>query len=451
MTIGHRIGWIVLGAVITGHLAALVAVLGPLGGAPENVITGAALLGFATGWLVLAIESEQWTGQPQRWALLPALVLGLLGSGFLLWPGVVSSAPMAWALPALMLGLAIWMTMQVRRSLQSRARQWLLYPLFGVIALAAMAALVEQGREQLERTREPVQGELVDVGGYRLHLECRGSGSPTVVLIPGAGETSAVWGWIAPAVARESQVCVYDRAGRGASDGAPALQDGVAIARDLHRAVVQRIGGAPVVLVGHSFGGLYARVFAAKYPAQVAGVVLLDATHPEMFTRLPNYPRFYYGYARVSALFPSLARFGIGRVAYHAAFDDLPAQSQAVERIWWSTAALARSQRDEWLAAPALMRQAGMLTSLGAKPLEVVTALKESQVGWLAMQQEMAGLSRNSTHRVLPAASHMSLVSHEQDAAVTTEAILDVVAAVRTGLQVRQDRVAKSALAFKSD
>ncbi len=101
-------------------------------------------------------------------------------------------------------------------------------------------------------------GRLVDVGGHRLHLSCTGSGSPTVVLEAGGGAMAANLGWITPAVAHDTTICVYDRAGRGWSEDADAPQDAVAISTDLHT-LLQRAGvPGPYVIAGHSFGGLYA-------------------------------------------------------------------------------------------------------------------------------------------------------------------------------------------------
>ncbi len=78
----------------------------------------------------------------------------------------------------------------------------------------------ETVRESLDARAYPMPGQLVDVGGYRLHLHCTGTGSPTVILEPGQGGVSSDLGWIAPAVARDTTVCVYDRPGRGWSDAA---------------------------------------------------------------------------------------------------------------------------------------------------------------------------------------------------------------------------------------
>ena len=428
-----RTGRIVAGSLVAGLVAALALVAVPFAGAPENAISGAVLLAFAAGWALLALLSTAYTDQPHHWALVPAGVLALLGGGLLAWPGAVVDEAAAWVWPPLLLALAAWMASRARRELRSRARPWLLYPVCGALAVAATAGAWETAHERSDRAAYPAPGTLVDVGGYRLHLNCAGSGSPTVVLLPGAGEVSTMWEWIAPIVARDSRVCRYDRAGRAWSEDGPGPQDGVALAADL-RTLLARAGvPAPYVLAGHSFGGLYALDYAERYPGDVAGMVLLDATSPEMFARAPAYPRFYEGYRRVSALFPSLARLGVGRLAYRAAFDSLPPLARRQALAFWSTARLARSQRDEWAAAPAVMREAHALTTLGGRPLLVITAARGAQAGWLPMQDDLARLSTNSVHRVMPNATHASLVEGHAGAALTSGAIAEVVSAVRSG------------------
>src|SRR6185295_13267658 len=161
-------------------------------------------------------------------------------------------------------------------------------------------------------------GQLIDVGGHRLHLLCAGSGTPTVILESGLGEGAAYWGWISTTVARDTKVCVYDRAGRGWSDSAAAAQDGIAVATDLHTLLDRGRVAGPFVLVGHSSGAEYVRIFAGRYPEQVAGMVLLDGQPAEAFESLPIFPVFYSGFRRVFALLPSLARLGVGRLLYHA-------------------------------------------------------------------------------------------------------------------------------------
>lgn len=432
MTKQRAIGSIVAASLAFGFLLAVLLVAIPFAGAAENVISGIVLLAFASGWALLAILSRR-TDQPQTWAAVPAGLMAICGLALIAWPSAVLYDGIGWVWPPALLALVAWMIIRSRRELRSRVRAWLLYPVFLVLALSGMGGLYETARERIDRDSLPMAGQLVDVGGYRLHLSCTGSGRPTVVLIPGAGEISSTWGWIAPFVARDSRVCVYDRAGRGWSEGTTSQQDGVAIAADLHNLLGRAHEAGPFVLAGHSFGGLYLLNFAANYPDDVAGAVLLDSTHPDMFTRLRKYPLIYESYRRVSAIFPSLARLGVGRIAYGSGFDELPPQSRREEVAFWSTARAARSAHDEWAEAPVVMRQAHSLTSLGARPLIVVTAAAQAQDGWLPLQSELAALSTNSQHRVVPNATHTSLVVDERNASQSIAAIRAVIQAVRGG------------------
>jgi pimeloyl-ACP methyl ester carboxylesterase len=149
-----------------------------------------------------------------------------------------------------------------------------------MLALASIGGGYETLGEAADARAYPMPGRLIEVGGHRLHLSCTGAGAPTVVLEPGAGGMSSILGWIAPAVARDTRVCVYDRAGRGWSEPADSAQDGAQIVTDLHRLLQRGHVPGPSVLAGHSFGGLYVLTFAARYPDEVAGMVLVDSTAP---------------------------------------------------------------------------------------------------------------------------------------------------------------------------
>jgi pimeloyl-ACP methyl ester carboxylesterase len=429
----YKIGRVVAGSLIAGLVLAIVFVGFVVAGAMENVISGAVLVAFGIGWGLLVLFSTRWTDQPQRWAALPAAVFIGVGMLMIVWPGSVKAALLEWLWPPVFLGLVVWMTTHARASLRSGSRRWLLYPVFAILACAAVGATYENVQEVRDRASYPAPGRLVDVGGRRLHLSCAGSGTPTVVLFPGAGDVSSVWGWIAPNVARTSRVCVWDRAGRAWSDDAPRPQDGDALTMDLHTLLERAQISGPLVVAGHSFGGLAALNYAARFPEQVAGMVLLDATSTEMFTRLRTYSTVYEAYRRVSAVFPSLARLGVGRLAYRSSFDSLPAQPQSEERAFWSTARLARSQRDEWAEAPTLMRQARALESFHDRPLIVLTAGRGAQAGWLPLQDAYAKLSSNSEHRILANTEHATMATSEGDARESSRAIVDVVMAVRTG------------------
>jgi pimeloyl-ACP methyl ester carboxylesterase len=122
---------------------------------------------------------------------------------------------------------------------------------------------------------------LVDVGGRRLFLDCAGHGQPTVVLDAGMGRTSETWSLAQPAVASFTRVCAYDRAGLGRSDPAPRPRTCADAVADLDALLTGAAVPGPYVLVGHSFGGLIARLYAHTHRDRVAGLVLVDAPHPD--------------------------------------------------------------------------------------------------------------------------------------------------------------------------
>ncbi len=124
-------------------------------------------------------------------------------------------------------------------------------------------------------------GRLIDVGGFRLHLHCSGSGRPAVVMDSALAGSSISWSLIQPDVSRLTRACSYDRAGFGWSDAGPMPRTAGRVADEL-RVLLERGGVAPpFVLVGHSFGGLVMRIFAARYRSDVSGLVLVDPAHPE--------------------------------------------------------------------------------------------------------------------------------------------------------------------------
>lgn len=434
----HSIGRIVVGCLTTGVLVSLaLVVVGPVAGAQEHVITGTVLLTFAASWALLAMLSMRWTEQPQRWAAMPAGFMAVVGAGLIVFEPNGSAIDMlGWVWPPALLTLLAVATIRARRDLHSRARRWVVYPLLGAYALSALGGGYQTAAESLDRQTHKAPGQLVDVGGHRLHLLCVGSGAPTVILESGLGEAAAYWGWISNALAQETRVCAYDRAGRGWSDAVATSQDGVAVATDLHILLDRAHVTGPFVLVGHSSGAEYVRIFAGRYPEQVAGMVLLDGQPPEAFEGLPIFPVFYNGFRRVSALLPSLARVGVGRVLYHAGFDGLPANVRDMQRFTYSSTRAARSLRDEFAELPTSLAQARSFQNLGDRPLVVVTAERDAMAGWLPLQDRMAMLSTNSSHRVVPY-THDAVVTDQAAARMSSLAIRDVVHAIRCAAPLR--------------
>ena len=130
-------------------------------------------------------------------------------------------------------------------------------------------------------------GRLVDVGGgRRIQIDCRGTGSPTVVLESGLDTYGSLsWAAVHDSIAKTTRVCAYSRAGIMWSDPATGVFSSEGVARDLHSALVGGGETAPWVVVGHSLGGPYAVTFEALFGAEVVGLVFVDATHPHQFAR----------------------------------------------------------------------------------------------------------------------------------------------------------------------
>ncbi|MCW2578924.1 MAG: alpha/beta hydrolase fold protein [Blastococcus sp.] len=416
---------IIAGSLLVGSSLAAALTVVVFSGAPEHVITGSALLGFAAGWALLAALSTRMTSRPQRWAWVPSAGLAATGLGLLIVaPGDAGLTAAGWVWPPALLALAAWMVFRIRRALPAGSGGWLLHPVVAVIAVAAVGGAVGTIGSATDDPSQAMSGHLHDVGGYRLHLDCTGSGSPTVVLFSGLGATSANWARIAPAVARSTRVCAYDRAGQGWSDDAPQAHDGHRAVADL-QTLLERAGEkGPYVLVGHSIGGDYAMTYAVRHPEQVDGMVLLDATDPS---------RVGGGPPGAMAVLPSLARLGVGRLLPTSFWSALPEPAAGEVRMFNSSPRGWRNVRDEVATMPTLLRQAGELTTLGAIPLVVVTAAgHEDEPAWLAGQERMAALATDSAHRQADA-GHGALLGEERGAASSVQAVEDVVRAVRAG------------------
>jgi pimeloyl-ACP methyl ester carboxylesterase len=135
--------------------------------------------------------------------------------------------------------------------------------------------------------RYPPPGTLVDIGGLRLHINCTGAGSPTVILEAGPNDSSLIWQLVQPQISKFTRVCSYDRAGFGLSDAPNAPRSSSNIATELERLLTSAAVPGPYVLVGHDFGTLDLRVFAARHRQEVAGMVFVDSVHPDMHHRPP--------------------------------------------------------------------------------------------------------------------------------------------------------------------
>jgi pimeloyl-ACP methyl ester carboxylesterase len=322
-----------------------------------------------------------------------------------------------------------------------RIRMALLWLVVVLLALAVLGAIYQSIETELAERAYPPPGEMVDVGGYSLHIYCVGQGSPTVILDAGSGLFSAQWVRVQRQVSDTTRVCAYDRAGMGWSEMGPDPRDARRITGELHTLLGKAGIEGPYVLVGHSFGGMYMQTYAARYPEEVAGVALVDSsTDPDQFSKRPEAQDSNEPQKQTSAMVPQLVRFGISLPArlgivrllskLDPASPDLPPKQRA------QVDALTPSTREfttyvlEFLAPTQTLRL-GTPGSLGNKPLAVITAPKQAEPGWLKHQDKLATLSSNSIHRVVKGATHTSLLYERSDSQATSAAIVEVVAAVR--------------------
>src|SRR5215207_8019720 len=310
-----------------------------------------------------------------------------------------------------------------------------------LLALAVAGAIYQAVATELAERAYPPPGEMVDVGGYRLHINCAGRGGPTVVLDAGSGGFSAQWVRVQREASGTTRVCAYDRAGMGWSEMGPDPRDAKQITGELHTLLSEAGIEGPYVLVGHSFGGMYMQTYAARYPDEVAGVALVDtSTDPDQFSQRPEAQDSNEAQKQGLAVVSKLVRFGVslparlGIVRLLSKLDpasaELPPQQRAqIDALTPSTRQFTTSILE--LLAPTQTLRLGSPGSLGNKPLAVVTAPKQAEPGWLKKQDKLATLSSNSIHRVVKGATHTSLLYDRSDSQATSAAIVEVVSAVR--------------------
>jgi pimeloyl-ACP methyl ester carboxylesterase len=151
-----------------------------------------------------------------------------------------------------------------------------------LVALVAVTLTASSGFNAiaLYYFRHPPPGEMYLVNGHKMRIDCTGSGSPTIVLEAGGGNDGLIWGGVQPVLAKTTRVCSYDRAGFGWSDALSPPRDADHVAAELHGLLVAAKVDGPIVLMGHSIGGLYIRDYATRYRGDVAGLIFVDSSIP---------------------------------------------------------------------------------------------------------------------------------------------------------------------------
>ncbi len=260
------------------------------------------------------------------------------------------------------------------------------------------------------RTEYPPPGQMVDLGTHEIHLNCVGSGTPTVVFESDLDQYGSLsWVSVQDEIGKFTRACSYDRAGILWSEPGPRPRDGETIARELG-AVMDAAGeDGPYILVGHAFGGAYVRIFAGQNPDDVCGMVLVESSHPEMLTRfaelgieqeIPN--------KNIRPLILFLSHLGSpGR--YKGNIYNLPPEIYDPVQAFLPESSM--TWFDEKVESPNTLAQAGQYEYLGDWPLIVLATSGPSpslgELGqklddlWLEMQRELLLLSENSEFRII--------------------------------------------------
>ena len=272
-----------------------------------------------------------------------------------------------------------------------------------VIALAVISTLLIGPRRvsyNVRKTWLAITGRLVNIGPYRLHIECAGAGSPVVIADSGLNSKFPTWQRVFPEVAKFTRMCAYERAGVGFSDPIPTRLKRTAkdVVADLNELL--RVAGTPepYVLVGHSTGGIHVRLYANQYPRNVAGLVLVDSSHEDQ-------------YLRYAELMPSIKR-----------------ESYLQHE---------RGRNDEMLDLEESGRQVRGARTLPPVPLIVLSSGGESATGSIhrELQADLARLLPTATHIRLNTEEHFI---HEHMPDVVVSSIRKVVDQARSGTSVGQ-------------
>lgn len=303
----------------------------------------------------------------------------------------------------------------------------------GVLGALALAAGIGASYEAISTASDAFAysppGELVDIGGYRLHLDCRGQGAMTVVLDAGLGGASLDWALVQAELARNTRVCSYDRAGMGWSEPGPAPRSPSHIAEELH--LLLKNGGiaGPYILVGHSLAGKNVRLFAQAYPSEVAGMVLVDA-RSEIVESAEDMQGFSMALQGQATLYSLARQFGIVRLLGAGLLGEPQVPSEAATAIVLGQT-LPNAIAETTAEGLSRMVDDPMLvgTQLGSIPLVVIAAGESMRnlPNWPQAQRAMAQLSTNGT-LVVADSSHHGVHLSAPD--IVIDAVNDVIAAV---------------------
>jgi pimeloyl-ACP methyl ester carboxylesterase len=326
--------------------------------------------------------------------------------------------------------------------------QWkLIIALLSGVLLLVAGFIYEKAAEWKEKKVHPAFGRMVVVGDHKLHLLCKGSAYPTIVIEQGAGDPSRLWWPVQDKIAEFASVCTYDRAGYGWSEPVASGRTIAERAEELHTLLTNAGIPAPYILVAHSYGGFIVRCFARNHPDQAAGIVLVDTPEETAFFRR-EVLNFYSRLRFMNAAVELVARFGVLRLLGQLFPLDHVGLS-FVRPAEYSTAGddLASLQ----LVPP--MGNFGGAGSLGDLPLAVITHGQPFpgpffilEKGWADGQTRLAALSTNS---LLIRANNSNHMIQIDEPGLVVDAVRRVHAAARNKAKLARDGTSQESSAVR--
>jgi pimeloyl-ACP methyl ester carboxylesterase len=302
-----------------------------------------------------------------------------------------------------------------------------------LIGLVLIGASYEAIMAAGDATRYPPAGQLVDVGGYRLHLHCVGQGSPTVIMEAGGGGNVLHWMLVQPAIAQSTRVCAYDRAGMGWSEPGPLPRTPQSIVAELHALLATAGIPGPYILVGHSIGGKYVRLYASQYPQDVAGLVLADGRHEDVDAAMTPAMRAddRSNVQMQQRLYWSLGRLGVMRLM-PPSLVGIDADTRTKLAVMASSPQGLSTQWDEYMVWADADMALHAAAPLGRLPLIVLSSglmAERDQILRAAMRTQV-GLSSNSRLVIATESGHP--IQFDQPELVI-DAVQQVLKAARNG------------------
>jgi pimeloyl-ACP methyl ester carboxylesterase len=328
-------------------------------------------------------------------------------------------------------------------TLLSRVRVWSRRVAYSVTTLIVIALVSGASYQQIllasERRANPMPGQLIDVGGYRMHIYCAGQGSPPVILDSGQGDSYISWRKVQPEIAKFVSVCSYDRAGLGYSEPSPRPRTSRVFAEELHELLNAAGVAPPYILVGHSFGGFNVRLFASRYRSETAGMVLVDSGHPDQPKRMPQQVRMNAELVRQGKLLQFTEPIGIPRLlgdcgdsaairAAECTFNDMRESVTELEMVEESASEVGAAGDLGDMALIVISHDTNQLHPDLPEELDRT----RNQV-WAQMQEELSHLSTQGTLVIAKGSGH-DIQNDRPD--VVVQAVHNVVDQARQNLAI---------------